>query len=317
MVILPASTALTRLAPPSFLAATTFNFRQKSRLDEAALRAQLTLAGYSHVSSVVSPGEYAVRGGLIDLFPMGSNVPYRVDLFDNEVDSIRTFDPDTQRSLYPVPQVRLLPGREFALDEASRKAFRVRWRERIEGDPTKARLYKDMGNGIAGGGIEYYLPLFFDETATFFDYLPASATLVLHGAVDDALQRFWTDTRERYRFLKADPDRPILPPEDLVLKGEQFFDATRAFGTLSLRAPGGGGSCDSAQDDKGAVVPREVAQPGRGLFRTSASSAAPPRPWRACRSTSMRRPTACCWWPTARAGARRCWTCCATTGSSR
>jgi transcription-repair coupling factor (superfamily II helicase) len=238
VVILPASTALTRLAPPSFLAATTFNFKQKSRLDEAALRAQLTLAGYSHVSSVVSPGEYAVRGGLIDLFPMGSNVPYRVDLFDNEVDSIRTFDPDTQRSLYPVPQVRLLPGREFALDEASRKAFRVRWRERIEGDPTKARLYKDMGNGIAGGGIEYYLPLFFDETATLFDYLPASATLVLHGAVDEALQRFWTDTRERHRFLKADPDRPILPPEDIFMKSEQFFDATRAYAALSLRPPG-------------------------------------------------------------------------------
>jgi transcription-repair coupling factor (superfamily II helicase) len=238
VVILPASTALTRLAPPSFLAATTFNFKQKSRLDEAALRSQLTLAGYSHVSSVVSPGEYAVRGGLIDLFPMGSNVPFRVDLFDNEVDSIRTFDPDTQRSLYPVPQVRLLPGREFALDEASRKAFRVRWRERIEGDPTKARLYKDMGNGIAGGGIEYYLPLFFDETATIFDYLPASATLVLHGAVDDALQRFWADTRERHRFLKADPDRPILPPEDIFMKSEQFFDATRAYAALSLRPPG-------------------------------------------------------------------------------
>ncbi|MEP6790185.1 MAG: transcription-repair coupling factor, partial [Ramlibacter sp.] len=238
VVILPASTALTRLAPPSFLAATTFNFKQKSRLDEAALRSQLTLAGYSHVSSVVSPGEYAVRGGLIDLFPMGSQVPYRVDLFDNEVDSIRTFDPDTQRSLYPVPEVRLLPGREFALDEAARKAFRVRWRERIEGDPTKARLYKDMGHGIAGGGIEYYLPLFFDETATIFDYLPASAHLVLHGAVDEALQRFWADTRERYRFLKADPDRPILPPEDLFLKSEQFFDATRAHATLSLRPPG-------------------------------------------------------------------------------
>ncbi len=238
VVILPASTALTRLAPPSFLAATTFNFKQKSRLDEAALRSQLTLAGYSHVSSVVSPGEYAVRGGLIDLFPMGSNVPFRVDLFDNEVDSIRTFDPDTQRSLYPVPQVRLLPGREFALDEASRKAFRVRWRERIEGDPTKARLYKDMGNGIAGGGIEYYLPLFFDETATIFDYLPATATLVLHGAVDDALQRFWADTRERHRFLKADPDRPILPPEDIFMKSEQFFDATRGYAALSLRPPG-------------------------------------------------------------------------------
>ena len=248
VVLLPASTALTRLAPPSFLAATTFNFKQKARLDEAALRSQLTLAGYSHVSSVVSPGEYAVRGGLIDLFPMGSNVPYRVDLFDNEVDSIRTFDPDTQRSLYPVPQVRLLPGREFALDEAARKAFRVRWRERIEGDPTKARLYKDMGNGIAGGGIEYYLPLFFDETATLFDYLPDTTTLVLHGAVDDALQRFWTDTRERYRFLKADPDRPILPPEDIFLKGEQFFDATRAHPTLSLRPPGAREEASGSED---------------------------------------------------------------------
>ena len=259
VVLLPASTALTRLAPPSFLAATTFNFKQKSRLDEAALRAQLTLAGYSHVSSVVSPGEYAVRGGLIDLFPMGSNVPYRVDLFDNEVDSIRTFDPDSQRSLYPVPEVRLLPGREFALDEASRKAFRVRWRERIEGDPTKARLYKDMGNGIAGGGIEYYLPLFFDETATIFDYLPASTNLVLHGAVDEALSRFWTDTQERYRFQRADSERPILPPEDIFLKTEQFFDATRAFAALSLRPPGAAAEPVAGEPAAEAKAPEAVA----------------------------------------------------------
>ncbi|MDE2565396.1 MAG: transcription-repair coupling factor, partial [Burkholderiales bacterium] len=133
VVLLPATTALTRLAPPSFLAATTFNFKQKSRLDEARLKAQLTLAGYQHVSQVVSPGEYAVRGGLIDLFPMGSPVPYRVDLFGDEVDSIRTFDPDSQRSLYPVPEVRLLPGREFPMDEDSRKLFRQRWRELLEG----------------------------------------------------------------------------------------------------------------------------------------------------------------------------------------
>ena len=213
-MILPASTALTRLAPPSFLAATTFNFKQKSRLDEAALRAQLTLAGYSHVSSVVSPGEYAVRGGLIDLFPMGSNVPYRVDLFDNEVDSIRTFDPDTQRSLYPVPQVRLLPGREFALDEASRKAFRVRWRERIEGDPTKARLYKDMGNGIAGGGIEYYLPLFFDETG---DDLRLPARLGHAGAARRGRRR-------AAALLDGHPRAPPLPqgrpgPPDPAARG--------------------------------------------------------------------------------------------------
>ncbi|MCC6246243.1 MAG: transcription-repair coupling factor [Rubrivivax sp.] len=235
IVLVPATTALTRLAPPSFLAGTTFHFKHKSRLDEARLKAQLTLAGYEHVSQVVGPGEYAVRGGLIDLFPMGSPVPYRVDLFGDEVDSIRTFDPDTQRSLYPVPEVRLLPGREFPMDEAARTAFRARWRERIEGDPTKARIYKDIASGIATGGIEYYLPLFFEQTATLFDYVGAEAPLVLLGEVDAALQRFWTDTRERHRFLQHDKERPLLPPEDLFLRTEAFFGATQPHATLAVR----------------------------------------------------------------------------------
>ncbi|MCW5663612.1 MAG: transcription-repair coupling factor [Piscinibacter sp.] len=235
VVLLPAATALVRLAPPSFLAGTTFHFKQKQRLDEAALKAQLTLAGYSHVSQVVSPGEYAVRGGLIDLFPMGSPVPYRVDLFGDEVDSIRTFDPDSQRSLYPVPEVRLLPGREFPMDEAARTAFRARWREKMEGDPTKVRLYKDIGTGIATAGIEYYLPLFFDQTATVFEYLGADTMLALHGTVDEALNRFWTDTRERHRFLQHDKERPILPPEELFLRQEEFFTLAGGFATLALR----------------------------------------------------------------------------------
>src|ERR1043165_8691190 len=200
VVLVPASTALYRVAPPAFLAGYTFHFQQGQKLDEARLKAQLTLAGYNHVTQVVSPGEYAVRGGLIDLFPMGSTVPYRVDLFDDEVDSIRTFDPDSQRSLYPVPEVRLLPGREFPMDEDSRTAFRARWREKLEGDPTKARIYKDIGAGIATAGIEYYLPLFFDSTATIFEYLGPNAAVALHGDTDDALKRFWTDTRQRHRF---------------------------------------------------------------------------------------------------------------------
>ncbi|XVJ69787.1 MAG: transcription-repair coupling factor [Rhizobacter sp.] len=235
VVLMPASTALVRLAPPSFLAATTFHFKQKQKLNEAALKAQLTLGGYNHVSQVVSPGEYAVRGGLIDLFPMGSPVPYRVDLFGDEVDSIRTFDPDSQRSLYPVPEVRLLPGREFPMDEAARTAARARWREQLEGDPTKVRLYKDLSTGIATAGIEYYLPLFFDDTATIFDYLGPQAGLALQGEVDGALERFWTDTRERYRFLQHDRERPVLPPEKLFLKAEEFFGLVGQHATLSLR----------------------------------------------------------------------------------
>jgi len=250
VVLLPATTALTRLAPPSFLAGTTFHFKQKSALNEARLKAQLTLAGYQHVSQVVSPGEYAVRGGLIDLFPMGSLVPYRVDLFGDEVDSIRTFDPDSQRSLYPVPEVRLLPGREFPLDEAARTAFRARWRERIEGDPTRSRVYKDIGSGIASGGIEYYLPLFFDTPATLFDYLGSEAAVVLHGKVDEALERFWTDTRERHRFLQHDPERPLLPPAALFMPVEEFFACTQAHSTLSLRSAAASGT----QEADAAVV---------------------------------------------------------------
>ncbi|MEF7615961.1 transcription-repair coupling factor [Aquincola sp. MAHUQ-54] len=262
VVLLPATTALTRLAPPSFLAATTFRFKQKTRLDEAQLKSQLTLAGYQHVSQVVSPGEYAVRGGLIDLFPMGSPVPYRVDLFDDEVDSIRTFDPDSQRSLYPVPEVRLLPGREFPMDEAARTAFRARWREKLEGDPTKSRIYKDMAAGIATAGIEYYLPLFFDETASVFDYVGADAGIVLHGEVDDALARFWTDTRDRHRFLQHDPERPILPPEALFLKQEEFFGLTHPHATLSLR---GTEPVDWARPLPDVSVDRGATEPLAGL----------------------------------------------------
>jgi transcription-repair coupling factor (superfamily II helicase) len=251
VVLLPATTALTRLAPPSFLAGTTFAFKKGERLDEASLKRQLTLAGYSHVTQVVSPGEYAVRGSLIDLFPMGSLQPYRVDLFDDEIDSIRTFDPDTQRSLYPVPEVQLLPGREFPTDDAARTRFRQRWREQMDGDPTKHRLYKDMAQGLVASGIEYYLPLFFEETASFFDYLGSPLTptaqllpgrtpaaLVLHGEVDTVLQRFIADTKDRHRLLQHDPERPVLPPEALYLRPEEFFSLAGHHATLTLRSHG-------------------------------------------------------------------------------
>ncbi len=235
VVLVPATTALYRLAPPSFLAGYTFHFKLGQKLDEAKLRAQLTLAGYANVGQVVSPGEYAVRGGLIDLFPMGSTVPYRVDLFDDEIDSLRAFDPDSQRSLYPVAEVRLLPGREFPMDDDARTRFRSRWREVLEGDPTKSRIYKDMGQGVATAGIEYYLPLFFEQTATVFDYLGDNATVVLHGDLEPAFQRFWQDTRERYRLVQGDPERPALPPEALFLGADQFYTEAREYAQLALR----------------------------------------------------------------------------------
>ena len=141
IVLVPMTTALQRLGPPNFLSGHTFFFKQGDKLNEAALKLQLQQAGYDPVSAVMRPGEYSIRGGLFDLFPMGSNLPYRLDLFGDEIEQIRAFDPDTQRSLYPVKEVRLLPGHEFPFDDASRTAFRGRWREVFEGDPSRCSIY--------------------------------------------------------------------------------------------------------------------------------------------------------------------------------
>ncbi|MBL8443581.1 MAG: DEAD/DEAH box helicase, partial [Zoogloeaceae bacterium] len=228
VVLVPASTALYRMAPPSFLAAYTFFLKQGAKLDVEQLRMQMATAGYAHVTQVVSPGEFSVRGGLIDLFPMGAALPFRIDLFDDEVETIKTFDPDTQRTVYPVPEIRLLPAREFPLDDAGRSRFRSRFREEFEGDPSRVALYKDVSNGIAPAGIEYFLPLFFDQTATLFDYLPADAAVLLHHDVPAAIEEFWRDTRSRHDLFKGDRSRPVLPPEALFLDQEDFFVALKA-----------------------------------------------------------------------------------------
>ena len=234
VLVLAASSALYRLAPPDYIAARTFFFSIGDRLDVDGLRAQLARAGYQHMAQVVGPGEFSVRGGLIDLFPMGTPIPYRLDLLDDTIESIRGFDPDTQRSMYPVARIRLLPGREFPFDEAARSAFRGRWREAFDGDPSRAPVYRDVGNGVPSAGIEYYLPLFYERTATLFDYLPADATLVLHGAIESSGQRFWNETTERHRFLARDTERPCLPPDQLFLSPEGFFSAAAPFARLAL-----------------------------------------------------------------------------------
>ncbi|MFN0160246.1 MAG: transcription-repair coupling factor [Burkholderiales bacterium] len=233
VLIAPASTALGMLCPPAYIAARTFMLKTGDRLDAAALKQQMASAGYSAVRQVVSPGEFAARGGLIDLFPTGSAVPYRLDLDGETIESIKTFDVDSQRSIYPVREIRLLPAREFPFDEAARTEFRGRYREVFEGDPSRSTLYRDIGSGIAGAGIEYYLPLFFESTATLFDYLPDNALLVLHGQVDASIAEFRKDTEERYRFLRSDTERPILPPARLFLDAEAFYLRLRDFAALA------------------------------------------------------------------------------------
>jgi len=234
LLLIPASTAVHRLVPREFLASRTFFFEKGQHLDEAGLREQLVLAGYENVSQVVRPGEFSIRGGLIDLFPMGSRLPYRLDLFGPDIESIRTFDPDSQRSLYPIDRVRLLPGREFPLDEPARNLFRSRWRERFEGDPSRCAVYRDVGNGIAPAGVEYYLPLFYERTTSLFEHLPEGATLLLHGDVEAALRSFAEDTRQRHAFLRHDPERPVLDPAELFLGVDEFFTAANAQGRFAM-----------------------------------------------------------------------------------
>ena len=184
LAIVPAQTALVRLCPPAYLAARTFFLEQGTRLDVEALRQQMAVAGYHHVTQVVAPGEFCVRGGIIDLFPTGSQLPYRIDLDDDVIETIRSFDVDTQRTLYTVKDVRMLPAREFPLDEAGRARFRSRFREVFEGDPSKQGIYRDVSNGVASAGIEYYLPLFFDEV------LPSARRRGVLNA--DTMQRWYS-----------------------------------------------------------------------------------------------------------------------------
>ncbi len=234
IAVVPAATALVRLCPPAYLAGHTFFLEAGERLSLGKLKEQLAVAGYQHVTQVVSPGEVCFRGGLIDLYPMGSALPYRLDLDDEVIDSIKTFDVDTQRTLYSVKELRMLPAREFPLDDAGRARFRSRWRELFEGDPSKKRLYRDVSNGVPAAGIEYYLPLFFENVATVFDYLPAASVLALHHDIGGAIQDFWRDANSRYKMAGGDPDRPLLPPAQLFVAAEEFYLRAQPFARIDL-----------------------------------------------------------------------------------
>ncbi len=222
ILIVPATTLLHRLAPTSYVHGHTFVVRKGSPLDIDKLRKQLEEAGYRNVSQVMAHGEYATRGSLVDLFPMGSNTPYRIDLFDDEIDSIRTFNPETQRTEVLVDSIELLPAREFPLDEAGIRTFRQNYRSQVEGDLTRSRIYEGVSQGKPAAGIEYYLPLFFEHTATLFDYLPKKALLVLAEGVEAAITRFWESVEHRYEQRRHDIERPLLAPEKLFLTAQNL-----------------------------------------------------------------------------------------------
>jgi len=230
LVVLPLDALQGRLPPVHYVAGHTLLLETGMQLDPAAFRERLVAAGYANVPQVVSHGEFAVRGSIIDLFPMGAAHPFRLDLFDDRLDSIRTFDAETQRSAERIDRIRLLPAREFPLDEDGTRSFRRRWRARFEGDPSRSPVYRAVGESRAPAGIEAWLPLFFEQTATFFDYLPAAACLV--DASDDpgAAAALWSGIAERYEDLRHDLERPLLRP------GELFIDPEELAGLLARRS---------------------------------------------------------------------------------
>jgi transcription-repair coupling factor (superfamily II helicase) len=249
VAIIPVTTALLRLAPVEYLAGRSFYFKQGEKLAPAELRTQLVTAGYAHVTQVVAPGEYCVRGGLIDIFPTGSALPYRIELDDDLIESIRSFDADTQRSIYKVNEVRLLPAREFPLDEDGQTQFRKNFREKFEGDPSRSPVYKDISKGVPTAGIEYFLPLFFDRTAVITDYLPPETLLFVQPGLQQAIEQFWSDTHARYAVLRGDLAHPVLPPHDLYQTADEFLGSIKPYARVELEssADRGSGIADGVQ----------------------------------------------------------------------
>ncbi len=234
-LIVPVTTLLHRLAPRGFIKGHALALEQGQHLDVEALRRALEAAGYRYVNQVMEHGEFTVRGSIIDLFPMGSQRPFRLDLFDDEIESIRAFDADTQRSVDKLDRIRLLPAHEFPMHEAAIKDFRRRYRSTFEGDPQASLIYREVSQGLAPSGIEYYLPLFHDQTETLFDYLPAHSTLIGLDTIDEAAEGFYQEALERFEQRRHNIERPLLAPGQLFLAPSELAERLRRGPQLTLQ----------------------------------------------------------------------------------
>jgi transcription-repair coupling factor (superfamily II helicase) len=235
-LIVAADTLIQRLPPSAYVQGRAFELTKGERFALPQFRSRLIEAGYASVGQVTSPGEFAVRGSLLDVFPMGSATPLRIDLFDDVIEGIRRFDPETQRSLDALERVRMLPAREMPLDADAVRVFRRRFRARFEGEPTQAGIYRGVSEGLAPAGIEFYLPLFFESTATLFDYLPKNAILVRDATLSGALERNWQDIESRYEARRHDIERPILAPHEIFLNPAEIELQLQNFATIELNS---------------------------------------------------------------------------------
>jgi transcription-repair coupling factor (superfamily II helicase) len=248
-VVVALDALLQRLPPRRYVAAHTLSLTRGQRLDLASFRQRLAEAGYAQVGQVMAHGEFAVRGSVLDLFPMGSETPLRLDLFDEDIESIRRFDPESQRSGDAEERVRLLPAREFPTTPEAVKGFRQRWRARFEGDPMRSPVYRFVSEGLAPAGIEAWLPLFFDGLATLFDYLPPASVVVDAAGLEAAAAAQWRDTEERYEQRRHDIERPLLPPAELFLPPAELASAAARFARVGLAAGDASGAPGPALPD--------------------------------------------------------------------
>src|SRR5690606_415778 len=237
IVVVPVQTLMQRLAPLAYVVGGSFDIRVGQTLDMDAEKRRLESAGYRNVPQVFDPGDFAVRGALLDVFPMGAEAPFRIELFDETIDTIRGFDPETQRSLDKVDAVQLLPGREVPLDEASTTRAMDALRERFDIDTRRSALFQDLKSGHAPAGIEYYLPLFFDRTATLFDYLADDALPLVAAGVPEAADHFWKQTGERHEQRRHDIERPLLAPDALYLPPDALRERLNAGERIEVCGP--------------------------------------------------------------------------------
>lgn len=234
IVISSASTLMHKLCPPEFLHQYALMLKEGQTLDLDAFRIQLQQAGYHCVNKVLEHGEYALRGSIIDVYPMGSGLPFRIELFDDVIDSLREFDTETQRTIEKINQINVLPAREFPLNEHSITLFRRAFREHFSGNPSQCPIYEAVSEGQFPSGIEYYLPLFFEKTITFFDYLPTHAKVCLVESIGDNAEVFWQELNERYEQRRYDVSRPILTPEFCFISPNELLTRANTFEQLRV-----------------------------------------------------------------------------------
>lgn len=234
VVISAVNTLMHRLCPPKFLNQHALVLREGQHFEIESFRTRLQQAGYHAVNQVLEHGEYAVRGAIIDIYPMGSKFPYRIELFDTEVESLRRFHPETQRTIEKIAEIEVLPAREFPLNEQSMSLFRRNFRAQFSGNPRQCPIYEAVSNREFPGGIEYYLPFFFEETASFFDYLPQEANLCFIESVHEQSENFWQEINTRYEQRSYDITRPILTPTQCFLTPTELFTQATQYHQLRL-----------------------------------------------------------------------------------